>query len=75
MLCLDIDNFQEVYAHDNMAIERAEKALALRGALPARVDFPTRSFCLNVTNPDLGVEEVISILATYGFRARLREDL
>jgi hypothetical protein len=72
MLCFDIDNFEEAFGRDHLAIEHVESALALRGAIPARVDFPTRTFCVTVTNPDLGPREVLSILATYGFRARLK---
>ena len=73
-LCFEIANFDEAYAQDDRVIELTEAALARAGALPARVDFPSRLFCVTVTNPALLVETMLSIFATYGLQARLKGD-
>ena len=72
MLCFEIDNFDEAYDRDHLVIEHIESALASRGAIPARIDFPTRTLCVTVIRPDLDVSEVLSILANHGLRARLK---
>ena len=72
ILCFEIANFDEAYSRDHLAVERIEAALAHAGALPARVDFPSRTFCVTVTNPDLKVETVLSIFAMNGLQAHLK---
>ena len=72
VLCFDIANFDEAYSRDHLAVERTEAELARAGALPARVDFPSRTFCVTITNPDLKVETVLGIFASNGLQARLK---
>jgi hypothetical protein len=72
VLCFDIANFDEAYSHDHLVVEHTEAALARAGALPARVDFPSRTFSVTVTNPDLKVETLLNIFASNGLQARLK---
>jgi hypothetical protein len=72
VLCFEIANFDEAYSRNHLVIERTEAALSQAGALPARIDFPNRTFCVTVTNPDLNVETVLGIFAMNGLQARLK---
>jgi hypothetical protein len=72
IICFDVENFEEAYARDPLTIERVEAALAQAGALPQRVDFPDRVFCVSVERADLSVDSISAIFADAGLRVRLR---
>ena len=72
VLCFEVANFEEAYSQDHRVVERVEAALTQSGALPARVDFPSRTFCVTVINPDLGTEDLLRIFAAHGLQARLK---
>jgi hypothetical protein len=73
-ICFTVDNYEQVYSADPEALGNLEKALALAGAIPARVDEPDRIFCVVVTNPDLSIESILGIFSQFGYRAQLKGD-
>jgi hypothetical protein len=73
VLCFEVHNYERVFASDPEALTRLEEALALKGALPAKVDFPTRVYCVTVEKLDLSVAEILDIFAQHGFQAHYRE--
>lgn len=73
VVCFDVLNFEAVHEHDPDALQRAQRVLAEMGALPARVDWPSHTFCVTVTHSDLTNEQILAVLDRHGYKASLRK--
>ena len=70
-LCYDVDNFAEAGA---VAIEAIEDTLGESGALIGRIDVPSATLCVLVTDHNLSDEDVTRLVESYGFRVRRRKE-
>jgi hypothetical protein len=71
IICFEIDNYEEVYRLDNEIINKLKTTLAEHGAIPTKIDFPSRLCCVELTNPSLEPKQVLNLLESLGFRATL----
>ena len=62
IICFEVENYEDVASRDPLALSSLEQALALAGALPARIDYPERIFCVTIENSHLSIEELLSYL-------------
>jgi hypothetical protein len=73
-VCFDVLNFEAALARDPDAILKLETQLSAEGAIPGRVDMPTRTICVLVTDPDLTDNDVVALIARYGFEVQPRKE-
>ncbi len=74
-MCFEISNFEEVYAHDVFSLEKTKRALTAVGALPAKIDWPSRTFCVVVTHPlEPSAEQILEVFSKFGYKAQFRDE-
>lgn len=71
-ICLEVSNFAEAYERDHSILDRLGRELARLGAIPTRVDFPTRTYCVSVEAPDLIQDEVVAQFTAVGLIAHVK---
>jgi hypothetical protein len=71
VVCFKVENYEEVYQHDEEVITKLEENLAAAGAIPAKIDFPSKLCCVTITDQSVEPEDVLRILEALGFRATL----
>jgi hypothetical protein len=74
LVCFDVANFEEALARDPFAIERFERDAGHHGFVAARVDVPTKTICVSVTDPSLTDAEVAAAVAAFGFEVYLAKE-
>jgi hypothetical protein len=67
LVCFDVANFEEALARNPYAIEQFETGAGHHGFLAARVDVPTNTICVSVTDPSLTDSDVAAAVAAFGF--------
>ena len=74
VICFLVQNYEEMSQQDPEIITRLETNLAAAGAIPAKIDFPSKMCCVTVANKDLYPNEVQRILEDLGYRVALIND-
>lgn len=71
MICFIVENYEEVYQHDKDVITKLEISLTEAGAIPAKIDFPSKLCCVTITDPTVKPENIQQVLETLGFQAEI----
>lgn len=71
-VCLEIDNFEEIDRQDPTCLQRLKSALASEGALPIKIDYDAKLWCVSIERPDLTTEHIIRIMSSFGYKAHER---
>lgn len=72
-LHFDVLNFEGALARDRDAILKLETELSAEGAIPGRIDMPTNTITVVVTDPSLSDDDVAALIERYGFEVRPRK--
>ena len=72
VICFNVSNFEDAIKKDAECITKAEKQLANIGAIPVKIDWPSKLFCVSLANPNVKVKEIESVLKRYGFKAKIK---
>lgn len=70
-ICFRVENYREVCRRDKGVIEKLETNLLEAGAIPGRMDVPSRICCATITDPTVRDEDIKKVLEKLGFRVRL----
>ncbi len=70
-MCFKVENYEEAYQRDNEVITKLERNLAAGGAIPAKIDFPSKLCCVTITDPTIDPGDIQQILEAVGLRAVL----
>jgi hypothetical protein len=73
-VCFDVLNFEAALARDPDAILKLETELSAQGAIPGRVDMPTSTITVLVTDPTLTDSDVVTLISQYGFVVQPRKE-
>jgi|GEM_PF-2637415 len=68
VVCFNVENYEEIYQRDKEVITRLERNLTAAGAIPAKIDFPSKLCCATITDPTVKPEDIQQVLETLGFR-------
>lgn len=71
-LAFDVLNFDEALSRDLDAILKLETQLSAEGVIPGRVDTPTNTLTVLVTDPTLTDDDVVALIKKFGFEVRPR---
>jgi len=71
VVCFKVENYEEVYQRDKEVITKLERNLAAAGAIPAKIDFPSKLCCATITDPTVKPEDIQQVLEDLGFHATL----
>jgi len=66
----EVLNFEAALARDSDAILKLETQLSAEGVIPGRVDTPTNTLTVLVTDPTLTDNDVVALINKYGFEVR-----
>ncbi|OGZ02652.1 MAG: hypothetical protein A2946_00210 [Candidatus Liptonbacteria bacterium RIFCSPLOWO2_01_FULL_53_13] len=67
----EITNYEEVDERDWDAIQKLEEGVAAIGALPARIDTPSRAFWVTVEDGKPTDDKIIEVAESLGYHARV----
>ena len=71
VVCFKVENYEEAYQRDKEVITKLERNLAAVGAIPAKIDFPSKVCCVTITDPTVEPRSVQQVLETIGLHATL----
>ncbi|MBE7467759.1 MAG: hypothetical protein HS114_01280 [Anaerolineales bacterium] len=71
MICFIVKNYEEVYQHDEDVITKLEINLTEAGAIPAKIDFPSKLCCVTITDPAVKPENIQHVLEALGFQVEI----
>ena len=66
----EITNYEEVDKRDLNAIQKLEEGVAAIGALPARIDTPSRAFCVTIEDGKPTDDQIIAVAESIGYHIR-----
>lgn len=73
VVCFKVENYEEVYQYDKDVITKLERNLAAAGAIPAKIDFPSKLCCATITDPTAKPEDIQQVLEYLGFHVTLMD--
>ena len=72
LICFEIDNFEKIDLKNPINLSNSEKDFARIGALPAKIDYPTKAYCLTITKTNITEKVLQKIFRKYGYKAKLK---
>ena len=72
VICFTVSNYESAYKKNPNCIEKAKRELAHIGALPAKIDFPRKLFCVTLANPNVKIKQIQSILKKNRFNVSIK---
>jgi hypothetical protein len=73
VVCFTVEDYEDAYQRDSEVITKLEKNLAAMGAIPARIDFPSKQCCVTITDSGIEPKDIQQVLETVGLRITLME--
>jgi hypothetical protein len=73
IVCFDVANIDELAVNDPAVFTRFEEQIGWQGALPVRVDVPSRTICVVVMKELMTDAEVTAAVETFGFKVQLKQ--
>lgn len=69
-VCFDVLNFESA---PTGAVARLETELPPQGAIPGRVDEPSKTICIRITDPSVSDEQAEAMVRGCGFEVRRKK--
>jgi len=75
VVCFKVENYEEAYQRDKEMIAKLERKLAAGGAIPAKIDFPSKICCVTILDPTVDIRSIQEILEAVGLHVTLIDDM